>query len=75
MCFCKAFLLERDVSHTPPGVVVRFISSERSLVASLAIIVILVGHKLVTAKSVCVREILVKLNGPSKEFQRCFVLF
>ena len=67
-------LLVRDVAQAPPRVVVRGVGLQRSLVALLAAVVVLVRHELVAAQSVRVREVLVQLDGAPEELDRGLVL-
>ena len=48
---------------------------ERCLVTFLAVVIVLIGDKLVSAQGVSISKILIELNGPSEEFQSSFVLF
>ena len=75
MGLSEALLLERDVAKAPPGVVVGFVSSERRLVTPLAVFVIFIGNELVATECVGVCKILVKLDGPGEELERCFMFF
>lgn len=48
---------------------------ESCLITFLAVVIVLIGNKFVSAQGVSIRKILIELNGPSEEFQSSFVLF
>ena len=59
MSFLELFLFESDVTEAPPGIIMRLVSFESSLVISFALVVIFISNELVTAKSMSVGEILI----------------
>lgn len=75
MGICKVLLLERDVSEAPPSVIVRHVGLQSRLITLLAVFVVLICHKLMTAESVRIGEALIQLDGPAEEFKRRFMLF
>ena len=72
---CEALLLQRDVAESPPGVIVRLVGLQRSLIALFTVLVVLVGNELVAAEGVRVGEVLVELDRASEELQCRLVLF
>ena len=75
MGISKFLLLVSYVPKSPPGVIMCLIDSQCSLVASLAILKVLIGYKLMATKCVSIREVRIDLYGSAKEFQSCFMLF
>ena len=70
----ELLLLERDITEAPPCVIVGLVGLESRLITFLAIVVVLIGNKLVAAQGVSICKILIELNGPSEEFQSSLVL-
>jgi hypothetical protein len=69
----KLFLLEADVSETPPCIVVSLICSESLLVALLGLVEVFVGYILVTTQGVSICEVIIQLDCPVEELQGCFM--
>ena len=75
MCIRELFLLQCNVTKSPPCVVVSLIGFKGILVALLSVLKVFVCNELVAAKSVCVGEVLIQLDCSSKEFEGCLMLF
>ncbi len=74
-CLVELFLLQAYVAEAPPCVVVPLIRLKSSLVASFGLVEIFIRDILMSAQSVSICEIVIQLNCPREEFERCFVLF
>ena len=73
-CLIKLFLLEANVSKTPPCVVVALISWKSSLIAFLCSVEIFISHILMTAQRVSIGKIDIKLDSSREESEGSFML-
>lgn len=71
----KFFLLQADISETPPGIIMPFICCEGFLVALLSLVKVFVGNVLMATEGVSIGEVVVELDGPVEESKSGFVFF
>ena len=74
MSIRKLLLLVSDIAHAPPSIVMRLVYLDGILVASLAILKVLIRNILVATQRMRIRKVGIDLYSSCKEFQRGFML-